>query len=436
MSTVAVLEQPAVEVVPGEEAVCGLRIRNDGQIVESYAIEVLGEAAAFAAAEPSQLSVFPGTDGYVLVRFTPPRTARVPAGDLPYGVRVMPLERPADQVVPEGLVRILPFTQTGAELTPRTSKGWRGGRHEVAIDNRGNVPVQLGVGGTDPDNRLAIAARPATLTVAPGQAAFVSVTARPRRPLWRGQSVTYPFQVLLAPEAAPPVTLDGTTVQTPLVPRGAGRVLAALLVLLLLGAGLWWGVLRPAVRSMAREATAEQIAPVQQKAVEASAAAEKAVEAAGGGGAPAAPQPGGADPPPTPTAGAPAPGTVPAGTTPITRRLSTNSAGGDTDAARYTVPEARTFTLTDIFFQNPQGDDGRLDLLLNGQTLFTQSLANFRDLDYHLVSPIEMRAGSVVSLRVTCGTPGRTLAGATGGTQCREFALLGGYQRRAPAANP
>ncbi|WP_213450321.1 COG1470 family protein [Rhizomonospora bruguierae] len=433
MSTVAALEQPAVEVLPGAEAVCGLRIRNDGPIVESYAIEVLGDVAEFASAEPSTLSVFPGTDGYALVRFTPPRTSRVPAGDLPYAVRVMPVERPDDQVVPEGLVRILPFTETGAELTPRTSKGWRGARHEVAIDNRGNVPLQVGVGGSDPDNRLAIATRPAALTVAPGQAAFVTVAVRPRRLLWRGQPVTYPFQVLLAPEADPPVTLDGATVQTPLVPRGAGRVLAALLILLLLGAGLWWGVLRPAVRSAAREATAEQIAPVQQKAVEASAAAEKAVQAASGGGG-AATQPTGGAPAPTPTAVPP--GTVPDGTTPVTRRLTTSSGGGGTDTSRYTVPAGRTITLTDIFFQNPQGDDGRLDLLVDGQTLFTQSLANFRDLDYHLVSPIEMKAGAVVSLRVTCGAPGRTLAGATGGTRCREFALLGGFQRRTPTPNP
>lgn len=437
MSTVATLDAVEVEVLPGDEAVCGLRIRNDGPIVETYDLEVLGEAAQWTVPEPASLSVYPGTEGYVSVRFRPPRDARTAAGELRYGVRIVPAERPDSQVVPEGVVRVLPFNDTFAEIVPRTSQGRRGGRHEVAIDNRGNTPVAVGVAGTDADKQLAIATRPQTLVIGPGQAAFVNVAVRPRRPRWRGQPATFPFQVVVAPEDDSPLVLDAAVVQQPIIPRSAGRILIGLLALLLVLAGLWWAVLRPEIRSTAKEAVAEQIAPVAQQAQAADQNAQKAIAAAGGGASPAAPlpSPAGGTPPASPSP-APAAGGIPPGSTSLSRRLQSASGAGTVGTGQYTVPAGQILAVTDIYLQNPQGDEGSLELIVNGNILVTSSLANFRDSDYHTVSPIEAPAGSTVVLRTRCGTPGPNLAGSTGGAQCRVFALISGYQRRAPSPSP
>lgn len=434
MSTVVILDQSELEVLPGEEASCGLRIRNDGAIVESYTVEVLGDAAGWATAEPDTMSIYPGTDGYGIIRFQPPRSSQVIAGEVPFGVRVTPVERPADQSVVEGLVRVLPYADTTAELTPRTSTGrWRG-RHEVAVDNRGNSPLKVALSGSDPDQRLRVAIRPAALSIEPGQAAFAQVAARSRRMRWRGAPATFPFQVRVdSEETEEPLTLDGATVQLPLVPSGALRVLAAVLALLLIGAGLWFAVLRPAVRSTAQEAANDKMEPAVQKVEEAQQEAQEAAqEAAAAAGKPT--------PTPKKTVVAPPPqqqpntvAVIPSGASSLARRLATASRRGASDTDSVTVPAGRITVLTDIILQNPQGDEGRLDLLVNNQTLLTVSLANFRDLDYHLVSPIEVLPGQVISIRTTCSAPGRTLAGATGGSQCRVFALLGGYQRGAPS---
>jgi hypothetical protein len=437
MSTVASLDDALVEVLPGDEAGCGLRIRNDGPIVETYDLEVLGEAAEWTVVEPATVSVYPGADGYAQVRFQPPRSARLAAGDVVYGVRVMPAERPDEQVVPEGVVRVLPFADTGAEITPRTSQGRRGARHEVAIDNRGNTPVRVAVGGTDPDNRLRVAAKPAALVVAAGEAAFVNVTARPRRIRWRGQPSTHPFQVVVAPDEAPPVTLDAATVQVPVIPRGAGRVLAALAALLLLAGVLWFGILKPAVRSTAEEAADKQVDKVAQQAQAADEKAQRAIEQSQpkpppGGGAPSqAPSVG-----PSPGSPGQRPGTVPPGSTSLSTRLGTASGAGSTDSDQYTVPARRTLVITDVLFQNPQSDEGWLELIVNGEPRFTMALRDIRYYDYHGVSPIEAPAGTVVSLRTTCSTPGTRLPRSTGGSQCRIFTLLGGYQRPNPTRSP
>jgi hypothetical protein len=433
MTTIATLESTLVEVEPGAETVCRLEIRNTASIVEAYDIQVLGEAAEWTVAEPAAVSVYPGTEEHVSIRFRPPRSAKPLAGDVRYGVLITPTERPGDQVVPEGVVRVLPFPDTAAEIVPRTSRARLWARHEVAVDNRGNRPVEVAFTGGDPDGRLTVAAKPDTVVVAPGEAVFTKVTVRNRRLLWRGQPATRPFQVLVVPDDAPPLQLDAATVQAPVVPRGATRVLAALLILLLLGAGLWYTVLKPAVKSAAKEAVAQPIASLQANQSKLDGQINGPGGVAQGGGA--------KTPPPAPAgSAAPAPqpapaGGVPAGATSFNQTARNFTNGGANSSVPYTAPSGRTLVLTDFYLQNPQGDSGKLELVVDGTSFFTWSLANFRDLDYHAVSPIELPAGKTVTVRLTCVTPGPTLAG-FGSPQCRVWALLSGYQKATPTPTP
>jgi hypothetical protein len=430
MTTIATLESTLVEVAPGAEAVCRLEIRNTAAIVEGYEIQILGDAAEWTVAEPASVSVYPGTEETVSIHFRPPRSASPPAGDVRYGVRVSPTERPDDQIVPEGVVRVLPFTDTTAEIVPRTSRARWGARHEVAVDNRGNQPINVAVTGSDPDGRLIVAARPATLAVAPGQAVFTNVRVRTRRLLWRGQPQTRPFQVLVTPDDAPPIQLDAATVQTPVVPRAATRVLAALLVLALIGVGLWYGLLKPAVKSTAKEAVAQPIASLQAQQSKMDDQLNGPGGLASDGGAKPSPAAGGSASPPAGSDNGPAAG----GSGTSFNRTARNFAngGGGTSSVPYTAPAGRTFVLTDFYLQNPQGDTGKLELVVDGTPFFTWSLANFRDLDYHAVSPVELPAGKTVTVRLTCTTPGPTLPGYTS-PQCRVWVLLSGYQKRPTA---
>lgn len=433
MTTYASLDRLSVEVTPGEEATCLLEVRNEGSLVESYTTEVIGEAAAWTVVEPAEFSVYPGTSERVALRFRPPRSAQVAAGELPFAVRVASVEHPEDVAVPEGTLQVLPFVETAAEIVPRTSRSRWGAAHEVSVDNRSNAPLLVTVGGSDPDARLDLVFRPEKLQLAAGQAAFVKVKARPKKVLWQGFPVTYPFQVVVAPEEAPPTTLDASTMQVPILPRNLGRVLAALIVLALALAGLWWGLLRPAVQSAAKEATQEQIAPIAQQANEATAKAEVAAGiASSAAAAPRQPAAGGGAPPAggdNNAAPAPARPAVPQGSIAFSRRLATTTPNGSSRADPYTVPNNRTFVITDIILQNPQGDEGRLDLIVDGVTVLTVALNNFRDLDYHFVSPIEVPENRVVSARVTCRRAGPALAGSGANGQCRDFTLLSGYLR-------
>lgn len=419
MSTHATLDPAAVEVLPGGESACRLIVRNNSDVVESYQLDVVGEATPWTHVEPPVVSLYPGTETVANVIFQPPRSASLPAGEVPFAVRVTPSQRPDRTVAPEGVVCVQPYTQTSAEIMPRTSRGRRGGRHEVAVDNRGNVPITVTLRGADPDGQLTVRPRPATLAIPPGQAAFVTVVVRNRRRLWRGSPVTHPFQVRVEPEDEPAIALDAATLQSPVFPRGASRLVAALAALAVLLAAAWLFLLKPAVSSAARDAVQKPLAQVAQQA---DAADKKAEQADKKAGAPAPSETG------APAANKP----VAEATTPARIRLTTGIGPGSTGTDSFLVPDKTTLVMTDVVLQNPQGDTGRIDVLVDGSPILTLALANFRDLDFHFVSPIEVLAGKTLTIRTTCQTPGTLLPG-TSGSQCRIWMLASGVNETAAA---
>src|SRR6266545_3208513 len=273
MSTSANLDSTSVSIDPGSEAVVPLQIRNDSGIVEAYQLEVVGVPAQWTVVEPAAVSLYPGNATTARVLFRPPRSAQVPAGELPFGIRVIPTENPHQTVVPEGIVQILPFTETSAEITPRNSRGRLAGKHRVAIDNRGNVPLPVMLTGTDPNDALEYSLRPESSNVGPGHADFANLKVRSRKRVWTGQPITHPFQVAVAPSGGVPVVLDGTYVQEPLIPRWLGRAILALIALAVALAALWFLVVKPAAQSAARDEAAKT-------AVKAEASAKKAEDAA------------------------------------------------------------------------------------------------------------------------------------------------------------
>jgi hypothetical protein len=424
MTTLASLDPNALDVVPGEQATCGLTVRNNGDIVESYQLQVVGEVAPWTTLDPPALTLYPGSEARVNVTFAPPRSARAGVGEVPYAVHVLPTERPMYAVAPEGAVTVLPFTETTAEIIPRTSKGRRRAKHEVAVDNRGNVPIMAEIVGGDPDNQLTVTPSPARLQVPPGQALFTTVSVRNRKRYWTGPPVTRPFQVVVTPENEQSIALDAATLQLAMLPRNTGKIVAALAALALLAAGAWFFLVKPAVSSAAKEAVAKPLAQVSQKADSAQQQANKAQDSANQANSNATKQ----SPSPSPsakpkTSGSPAPTTAP-----LALQMPTTVNAGTSGTSTQTVPTKRQFAITDIVLENPQGDVGRMDIIINGNTVLTLSLANFRDLDYHFVSPINTTATNSVQVKVTCQTPGPTLAG-TSGSRCREFVFLSGANR-------
>jgi hypothetical protein len=421
MGASASLSAPALTVDPGGEAVSEVKVRNTGGVVDQFVVDVLGDAAPFARVEPNILNLFPGAEGTATIRFQPPKAPKTPAGTVPFGVRVWSKEDPEGSTVQEGQLEVGSFVDTSAELLPRTSRGRRKGRHELAVDNRGNTPLNAGVSVVDPDELVTARVSPPTVVAPPGSAVFHRIEIIPKRRFLKGPAKTIPFQVIISGEGQPPVTTDGALLQEQILPRWLLPLALLLLAGLIAAFVLWQTLLKPKIESAARAAADEQTEEMQDQVAEAqeqaaaaqqsaAAAQESAAQAAGGGAG------GGGGGAPTTTAPPTGlgPGSAPAGSTPTDFRLTANVAPSAAfQTVTQGVADGQRLQITDIVFQNPAGDTGQLQIRRGDTVLYQIGLANFRDYDYHFVTPLQFTAGQQVVLAVQCLTPGGGAANCT-----------------------
>jgi hypothetical protein len=371
MGASAKLDHDHLLVDPGGEVRGQITVRNTGTVVDQFSLEVLGDAAGWTTIEPASLSLFPGTEGSATFVVRPPRLWSTHPGPLALGLRAASKEDPDGSVVEEATLEVGKFNQTSAEVSPRTSHGRFGASHDVPVDNQGNVPVEAAVLGSDPDVQLKFASASPSTMVEPGSVGISRLRVRPVKRFWRGPARTRRFQVAVEPVNGKPIALEGVFLQDAILPSWIIPALAALLALAILALFFWFAFLRPAVENAAGQTAAQVLN-----------SAGIPVPSAG------APAPGG---------GPPAPGSSPSSATgpgPTDGRL--------TPTTPITIATGQTLHLTDLIFGNPEGASGSLDLVRNGTILIDVRLENFRDLDYHFVTPIAVQAGEVLQLNASC----------------------------------
>jgi len=433
------LEPAAAAVVPGTPLELTLTVRNDSEFVQQYLLSPVGALAPHVILTPDRLSVYPGRTETATVRVLLPRTSDITAEEHPLGVRVVPAPRapaPADEMDDDGaparatedaetaeaMLTVEPFVSVNAELVPAVSRSRGRKRVRLAVDNNGNAPLAASL-IAQPNDRMRIAVRDPEVSIEPGRAQFVSIVLRPRRRIWRGSPASHQYSVVVAPHGDEPVVAEASHLQDVVFPSWFWKALLALAALIALLILLWHLLLKPTIEDTAREAIVEPLAAVQQQAESAQQAAEEAQAAAE-----AAQQDGdGETPPPTP----PAPeATAEARTYPVTI-----AAGPGANAQRNigdAVPDGSVFEITDIVFNNPQGDIANLRLVYGTTTLLSLATENYRDLDLHFVTPIQIPGGQTLTGTLTCITPGQP-TGRTP-TQCAAGILITGAVVTPPPA--
>jgi hypothetical protein len=329
-------------------------------------------------------------------------------------VRVISREDPHGSVVEEGVVVVGAFTDVAAELVPAKAEGARKAKYEVAVDNVGNSPAMLRLRAVDPEDELDFRLDRTEISLPPGTTAFVRLQAKPRRTFMRGESKRHPFQVEITPEQGDPLIAQGTMVQRQLLPRWLLPALIALLVLAGALAALWFSVLKPAVKSAAREAMQQESKEIKDKADGAASAAGAAKDeskqaAANAGQALDALgiKPG--DTSATPTLPKPAEKGEP-----VTFRIDATSAivanAGTFTEVTFTPPDGKkTLLIKDLFFENAKGDSGTAQLVRDAggtrSTVRVIGLGNFRDRDEHFQEPLRFQPGEKIVFRVSCQNP-------------------------------
>ena len=137
-------------MTPGQAIEAKVLVRNNGTLVDQYTLDIVGDSREWAEVEPRIMNLMPGQDGEATVRFSPPRNSSVPAGQMPFGVRVLSREDPPNSSVAEGVVDVEPFMDLQLELSPKSSRCRTKAVHEVVVDNSGNYPIPVEVVTYDP----------------------------------------------------------------------------------------------------------------------------------------------------------------------------------------------------------------------------------------------------------------------------------------------
>ncbi len=405
-----VVEPRTLQVAPGGEAVAILRVRNTGTVVDAFAIDVLGEAAAWTTVVPPVLSLFPGSDGTAELHFRPPRAASLPAGPLDYAVRVVPNEEPDASAVEEAALEVLPYVELTGRLTPRTSETKRRARHVVSLHNAGNAAVEVSLRAFDPDDQLVFDIRPPSIGLGGGDSVDVPVRVAARSAFLKGPDRHRPFSVTAEAAGQPAISLDGTLVQRAGMPKIVIPLVAAAVVL---GAFL---LVLPAVKKdntsgislTSKGATTTTTTAADDPGAAAAGDAQAVAAPDGGGGdgggqAPVAPAPGGGQTATTLAAAGAAPAGGAAATTttlPVTETTAPEAQAGsagvisqgsaiihgkasfDFDAGTETTADA------DVRWDQPSATSRALAAVTPALT------ANLGAVDFDAVTPTRLRAAS------------------------------------------
>jgi hypothetical protein len=465
MGSSASLDRPELAVEPGQQVSAQLRVRNSGSVVDQFSFEGLGAGAAWIEAEPEVLSLFPGAEGSVTIHFRPPRSPNVAPGPTPFGVKVVSSEDPTGSTVEEGVITVGRFADRTVEIYPVTARGRRKGQFEVAVDNRGNAPIEVEFSGADPENACRYAFASQSLVVEPGTAHFTKFEVIPHERFWKGPPKTHQFQILVTeraraselpapqmagppgvppppaptvpvPVTAVPESVNGTLLQEAMLPPWLIKAVIALIALILILWILWITLFKPTVESAAKDAVAAPLASLNDK-VDALTTTTASGSASGGATTTTAAGGNSGNNGATTTTLAGGGPTVPTATTTTALTLTFDTPFGNAadfqlgigavvpagTSQDFTNPFSSTFAVTDIVLQNPNGDTGLVQIKRDGVVLQQSALENFRDLDLPRVAPYIFKPGSSMVMTVFCNTPGPSEPG------CAISGSFGGFQK-------
>jgi hypothetical protein len=245
----------ALEVAPGASATFAVEVRNLGTVVDRYRCEVVGLDPSWWTVKPASVELFPvreGEDGRrsadvppTVGRFSvtvhPPRSSAALARAWPVGAKVTSEHDPANRLVEETTIDVLPFGALEAAMRPKVLSGRFGASTMIHLTNLGNRPEEVAIVASDAAERLDFQIDKTVLTIRPGESAKIPMRVSGGAPGLVGGRDTRPFTVDIKAASFDTAasSLRGSFEKHPLVPAGLPVAIAALAALSMGGVGVW-----------------------------------------------------------------------------------------------------------------------------------------------------------------------------------------------------
>lgn len=227
------LSPDKLQVAPGGSAATTATIKNAGDVVEAYSIEVEGIDRQWCSLSVSSVSLFPGDHEQVQLTVRPPKESASRAGAYDVALKVTSNRDPTLTATAHVAVQVGRVLSFNVDLLPKKARGGKGS-YKVVIANHGNVPTTYTLVGQDPEGVCRFDFRQSAVTVEPGATAEVPVVVSPKKRPFTGKAKTYGFTLTVtshASEAGETKTVQGQLECTPRMPTWALAAAAAVLVL-------------------------------------------------------------------------------------------------------------------------------------------------------------------------------------------------------------
>lgn len=372
-----------IEVVPGTSAVFQLTIVNLGDTTETFSLAPVGLAAGWTTIRPGSVTLFGGSQEVVDIEVHPPLLPSTTAGPTALNVRIVPQSDPDDVGSSETTLQVGPTYTRRLHMLQPALRARRTAVYEMMLENQGNTQASCRLHLLDPTGRVDGDFDPPAAGVEPGASSLIRLKVHATRLQWERRSRTVQFTIDADQPGCPTATAPVTFVQASMIPeRLFGRLLALLAVAGAL-ALVWFGMIKPAIRTAADDAVTKQL-----PAAISSTSVVSVPVASPNDSVPA-----------TTIVAAPATdeGTL------FSKLLSPAAPAGQTAAVTVDVPAGTTFQLTDFAVLNPDKDAG-VAVVLNGTNeIYRLSLGDvIGDKRVSLVSPIEVTGGTSLVFQVVC----------------------------------
>ncbi|HEY4607750.1 MAG TPA: hypothetical protein VIH06_01055, partial [Ilumatobacteraceae bacterium] len=259
MAVQAWFSRSDVEVVPGTSAVFQLTIANLGDTTETFSLGPVGLAAGWTTIRPGSVTLFGGSHEVVDVEVQPPLLPSTTAGPTALTVRIVPQSNPDDVGSSETTLQIGPTYTRRLHMLQPALRARRTAVYEMMLENQGNTQASCRLHLLDPTGRIDGDFDPPAAGVEPGASSLIRLKVHANRLQWERRSRTVQFTIDADQPGAPTASAPVTFVQASMIPeRLFGRLLAALVTLAVL-AGVWFGLVKPAIDDAADKAVAKQL---------------------------------------------------------------------------------------------------------------------------------------------------------------------------------
>ena len=404
MSVQVWFAQDEISVQPGESTSLSLAVENVGEHTESYTVIPAGLAAAWTTVTRPNITLFGGSRDVVEVVIRPPAIHTTSAGPTAVAVRVIPQGDPDEAVIAETIATVTAFDDRRITALQPVQRGRRRATYEFMVENHGNNLASCRLHLVDASQRVDGSFDPPAVGVAPGSASLVRLKLTAQRGFLRRTERQLDFEVEATEQDHAPATGRATLIQPPTVPAGTlVRIIGAAAVVAA-AIALWSGVVKPTIEDAAADAVEDRIGDVGVAPSTTLASTPGTV---------------------LDSAAADAPDIIAAAETgePISWRIAVDVGINQDRSESLSVPPDSEFQLTDVVFQNTNGDIGTAQLLRNGELLYEIDLGAMNSANEFQprVTPIPFAPGDNVVLAVDC-----LAAGKTSGTGCEIAVLLGG----------